>query len=814
MTPETLALALAKLDLHVFPCREKPETIKGKVYKAKTPYPIDGFYAGTTDPTKIKAFWKKHPDALVGVWTGESKIVVLDIDLKRNDAGEIVVDGYDSLDTAWLEIPETYSYSTLSQEGTHKVYLAPDDDRNLPRASDYRGLRGIDRQSSGSYVVWTGGVPDSRDAFANAPEWLLDATEVRSLAQFEGGLKEWYDSLEPGPPTKFVETAIERARAEFAEAGNDLTHEAIVKRQHEAIRLGAEGHSGIPELLSVLEELATTRQGAHSRDESEWIHEFTEALASGIKKHGDSIDLRKNMPAYSPAMIPPSVSDSLIVGTPGDKHLFNQLLRELIDAEPDDLTIVSILWNTSRTKELCREWGLPFVHKRVVDARTTPPPVSENPTIPDDSPVPETASRDLNLLTPTQVALVKKHPSFVDAYVSASYEAKGWVNKEYAIPAAWTMLSMAFGRRAFLPISNGIPLNLWFITLGYSGSGKTTHMKELHTCLDLLYKDGEGAYYNLGANSSPEALHEALLERDGKPSMIMADEAAGFFENIQRKDWMSGISDMFANWYDGGVPPSNKVRLKDLKGKSAKTSFNISMTATPDRTLKYLSTDMFETGFLARVNWTWAEEPDEHDERKYLLTWGEMDHQGINTEWYDLVTDVVAARIAMGPNPVRVSSTDEAEDLIVGTYMKMDAHAKTQDNYDSTGPAITRISETMLKCAALNALYQGRSTIEEVDALVAIYYTQRWYWTLFRVVEAAGKGEFAAKMDAIEKYIGRSGSGVTEPRIFDRFKGMVRFSTKDIDSVLDYLIRSNRIIRHQKDDRGVVKYTVNGGGKK
>src|SRR5690606_3105775 len=114
--------------------------------------------------------------------------------------------------------------------------------------------------------------------------------------------------------------------------------------------------------------------------------------------------------------------------------------------------------------------------------------------------------------------------------------------------------SMNFGTRAVVPLAKPFGVNLWFLTLGYSGTGKTTEDHVLTSCLDLMLKDGE-SFYNLGAGSSPEAFHEALLDRDQKVSIVHHGEASDFFDNLRRKEWMSGLKDQFSKWYEGKVDP-------------------------------------------------------------------------------------------------------------------------------------------------------------------------------------------------------------------------------------------------------------------
>lgn len=802
MTKER-ALGLAEIGLHVFPCRATWETVQtkdGPVEMApKSPYTRDGFLDATTDANKINFWWDEHPAALVGVWAGASGLVVLDIDVKRDDNGDITVDGFDDLDSAWLDVPDTFAYSSVNGEGKHLVYADPGNVEGLTPKTKYRGMRGIDRRSGGSYVVWAGEVPESRDVFKECPEWFLDASEVRSADAFKGDVKDWFDTLTPGEPNVLVRRAIDRVDP-------DMTHQDMVSAQYEAVRLGAEGNPGVPHLLSALEDAWLNRPAYnHTTPEGQWEYKFAEALASGIKEYGGEIALVRDMPEYSLALVPSEVPDRLISGPPGDKATFNHLLREMTDREADDLKVLSVMWNVPTVRELSREWGLMFTMKRIQEARLKPPPVKENPSLE------KTSSRPTDgLLTDDERQYAIDHPTFIDDYIEASAQ-KGFVNLDYAIPAAWTMLSMAFGGRAFIPKGVKLGMNLWFNILGYSGTGKTSEDDFLKACLDLMLKDGQ-TYYNLGANSSPEAIHEALLERDKKASMVHHDEASDFFDNLRRKDWMATLKDLMAKWYSGYVDPMQKVRLKDQRGKSAITSFNITMFATPDRLLGLVDTSMFETGFLARFNWVWGAPPVNED-HKYDVSRSTVDDEGINPMAYELVADLLhALRGLPVTKPVAIDWTEMAMERLVEAHKEMDRQAKERDYYTATEPAVTRLGrDTIWKCAALLALYRGERVIRYQDAITAIYYAERWFHDLFRVVGAAGEGDFNRDANEIEAYIRSYPAGVTQASVYYRFRKMIDKSKRELDDRIDFLLASGRILRDSAST-DAIRYKTNGGG--
>lgn len=808
------AEALTRIGIAVFPVYVRPDE-ENPYRTTKKPGTPNGFYDATKDPGYVHDLFEKHPNAEVGVWMGESGLVAADIDVKRDPEGNILIDGFEEFERAWLDLPPTFEFDSISGAGGKQfIYAAPDDVRLGPDGN-YRGIKGVDRRGGGSYSVWAGDVPASRDVFAPAPEWLLDEKSVKSAAAFEGDVKDWYESLEPGEPNVLVRGAMERARKRYEQAGEDFDHAAIIERQYEAVRLGSEGNPGVEVLLAYLEDLFLARTGSHSRPEDEWAHEFAEGLHSGIQKHGASIALRKNMPPYSPAGLPAQVPDRLIAGDPGTKETFSELLRILLPLIEDDYKVLSILWNSPRTRDMAREWGLEFVYQRIKDARERPEPIRENPTLPDrdeekvNSWSDEEKVVNDTFLSAEELERVRATPTFIDKYLAAT-SGKGFFNYAYAMPAAWTAMSMAFGGKAFIPKGVNIGTNLWFISLGDSGTGKSAEDEFLTDLLDTMLKDGEG-FYNLGAHSSPEGLHEALLERDGQASIIHHDEASDFFEAIKTKDWMRSLKDLFAKWYVGRVDPMQKVRLKELRGKSARTSFNIHMLATPDRLTGFLDTSMFASGFLARFNWMWAD-PPVADDRRYKTTFSDTDEQHmVNPAVFDLAFNLKDAAASLGDTRARVTATADGKARLERAFHDFDQMAKKHEKYEVLEPAITRLGrETIWKCAALIALYEGRTEIEVLDALIAIRYAQEWFWALQRVVDTTSEGEFSKEVAQIEAFIRSRPGGVSEAQIYHRFRSLIKYSAREIQDRIDFLRTSGRINRHVTNGGTTIRYDING----
>ncbi|HSH30848.1 MAG TPA: bifunctional DNA primase/polymerase [Thiohalobacter sp.] len=146
------ALQLAEAGFPVFPCR-----------RDKSPWTARGFHDASTDPDAIREWWRRWPDALIGIPTGPtSDLLVIDID----------PDGADWYSEHAAELAAGRVHKT--KRGHHLLYRHVDG----VRCSAGRIAPGVDVRSDGGYIVWwpahgleaVGGLDDVSDA----PAWLLD----------------------------------------------------------------------------------------------------------------------------------------------------------------------------------------------------------------------------------------------------------------------------------------------------------------------------------------------------------------------------------------------------------------------------------------------------------------------------------------------------------------------------------------------------------------------------------------------------------------------------------------------------------------
>ena len=105
----------------------------------KPPLTSNGFKAATLDSTKITAWWKKYPQANIGVATGTvSGIVVVDVD---------DMNGFTALQK--LLHPIVTSVSRTQSGGLHLFYRHP----GVPVSNRVKFMPGIDLRGDGGYIV-------------------------------------------------------------------------------------------------------------------------------------------------------------------------------------------------------------------------------------------------------------------------------------------------------------------------------------------------------------------------------------------------------------------------------------------------------------------------------------------------------------------------------------------------------------------------------------------------------------------------------------------------------------------------------------
>lgn len=160
--PLSIALECAARGWHVFPCNA-----------GKQPLTKHGFKDATTDPERIRYFWEKKPKAAIGVATGASGLVVVDLDVKNGAPG--MDNWHDFVAEHGRELEDTTLVETPSG-GMHVYYRA---NGHKVGSTASKLAPGIDTRAEGGYVI-AGGSPGYEYVDEHGPEVLATLPAVLS----------------------------------------------------------------------------------------------------------------------------------------------------------------------------------------------------------------------------------------------------------------------------------------------------------------------------------------------------------------------------------------------------------------------------------------------------------------------------------------------------------------------------------------------------------------------------------------------------------------------------------------------------------
>lgn len=770
------AIALASIGMWVFPAREKTEWVGTKLYEAKAPYTERGVSEASNDRARIEKWWAAHPDALVGVNTGKSGYIVLDIDMDA-DHGR---DGYYYLTSMELDTPETFSYRT-PRGGEHKWYsdplgnLGPTQNHVLP---DGRRADGIDRRAGNSYAIWwSDDVPWDRIEAAPPPAWLLTPNHSASGVEFNGTPQTWVESLNDGEPDDRVLAVIERMQ-------DDAPRDDMLKRQRELIGLGAEGHPGVPAALDILRGLWLSRSHVSGDPNYEW----QVALLDGIRKFGGTPE-PESVPGRAIAVrIAQEVTDptlSKLFFDSGSREDRRRFIRGLLRLgyTPDE--VFATVWHVPLRGDLSQKKLYQEIHDIVENHQAVTS---------DDAPV--------SLLTPAERAHVETIYNFVDHYCyAASINQTPW-NMAYHRLNAWIILALMFSDLTWIDIDKGLNLNLYGFQIGPSGTGKGEAMLDMH---GFLRHVGRYDQISIDDDASESGLLGALRDRGGEVVWFHGDEAERVLSKMREDSKVAwgGLQGTLTQLYDTGYVPKQlrSGTSKDVSRENeVRVRFNIWLTGTEKDIFSNLTISQVQKGFVARFISAFGEPKQRTRE--------DMQTRRKNKSAGDDVRDTHLAALAVDLDEIRqhvsrsmrggLVPTDEAIERMDDARIKALEMFEHDPLWEVLEPNILRISFVMWKAAGLNAISQGRMVIEVDDVLVAIRASEEWLANSVRLIRGVRGSDFTGKVEDVFNEISKTGS-ISEKGLTSRVYSSMSLSKRELSEITENLLAQGRV----RLDKGV-----------
>jgi hypothetical protein len=381
----------------------------------------------------------------------------------------------------------------------------------------------------------------------------------------------------------------------------------------------------------------------------------------------------------------------------------------------------------------------------------------------------------------------------------------------------WIILSVVFGMVGYIPREGKkLGVNLWGIIIGESSTGKTEALDKAETVLDAVFRSESP---NLGADATTEALHDALIMRDGQPSLQVIDEAHGLLGELSGSKGFRG--DLITRWtefYEGKVRASLRSTKKEISGKQATTSFSLLMQGTSAKMSKAMNTALWESGFLVRSLFVIGEniEPAEEDLDVRLVEGdADMAYHGMPRTWADQCENVrqrLKRYVDDGaPFPIKMEFTPEALKRLNVAMRKMRAMLKPLPNQVALKPYAARFPNTVLKMAALVALREARREVDVREVIIALGAAEEFLAAAVTMAKITTDSEFAQSVDAIEMLVAERGGKLELAKVYRHFSSRPVFET---NRLIDQLIAERRVVKRQEATGGFTLTLVQEEGRK
>lgn len=392
--------------------------------------------------------------------------------------------------------------------------------------------------------------------------------------------------------------------------------------------------------------------------------------------------------------------------------------------------------------------------------------------------------------------------TFIDDYKDwATSKTDGAI--QYQVASAFTLLSTVFCDIGYaVPKFGKMGLNLWFMVLGETTLTRKSTSRNLMLRAVREFEKYSGYQIDIGSDATPEGVTSILAERDGKTSLLHRDEVQGMFKDFINKTYMASAAERFTELYDGHVP----VVIRSSKGKAqterAETNFIMYLMGITSKTADVLTTEYFRSGFLARFIYVTAPTPPRTKESEDIQQADEYDVV-VRDEALDWMIKSLYDSVAFwqkkgspSPRPVRLSQ--QALERFNLFKWEMGNWAETHSERESIEPSRQRLALSVWKCAVLLAMYEKSEEVELRHMLIAIYYSEEWFWNLVQMAGAISASEWQRDVDRLEVVISEKGGRIRYEEAYKKFNNKRKREFDEMVEALKSQARIQTVVEAQK----------------
>lgn len=423
-----------------------------------------------------------------------------------------------------------------------------------------------------------------------------------------------------------------------------------------------------------------------------------------------------------------------------------------------------------------------------------PDPPRSNPTTPPqrrhiDAP-PPTPPR------PPAFTVVTPADSFITRYVDYASQRTDAPPEAHELMAVGALSTLA-GSSPRIPIAtavHGWQLNLWTLYIVNSTVGRKSTVVNFITDI-LVEVIGKAALIQW--EMSPQGFIQALMARNGEPAAFVRDEYSGLMQQMNRGGHMAGMLQTLIRAYDGGTLENRRTKKKnEASGEMEADTDRVEnpyltklCASTRDSFIQRATIDNVLDGFLAR----------------FIIVTGHAEARRL----VKMPPALVHARVrliqhaqdfhARANGIADMGITDAVLDAQWETEQAWIREADASDYPDALAASFKRLSESVLKTAALLAIDADTITVDVEHYRTALAMGERWKHSTRGLIETLGRTEFQRHCDDVMASVERHPDGIKLGELYQHHR---RLRKRDFDEVLAALELQERIDRIEADQDG------------
>ncbi len=395
--------------------------------------------------------------------------------------------------------------------------------------------------------------------------------------------------------------------------------------------------------------------------------------------------------------------------------------------------------------------------------------------------------------------------SFVKSYKAWAEDATDAVHTFHEL-AATILLSCLSASGLYLQTSFGkVVPNLWGLVLGESTfSRKTTAMKMAMEFVGEIDRE-----IIVATEGSVEGVLTALANRPSQVSVFYKDEVSGFFDSINRKDYLAGMIETLTQLYD--VPEFFTRRLRKETITITNPVFIFFGGGIRERVYETLSEEHILSGFMPR----------------FLIVGGDADIEKLRPtgpmlpqnaaaramikeqllNLHDAYSKTRTVEIAEANTTLEVPTQTEA--FLTDDAWKYFQHIEKLLTTEAAKSPISMVAQPTFgrlawSCVKMGMLFaavrqhpeDGKITVEEHDLMTAAYYIEQWGPHTIDLIQSVGKSANQRLTSRILDFVRRR-PGCTRSDVSRNY----HLEKRELDLILDTLLDRGQI-RVQKLGRG------------